>query len=49
MAFAIASLRARSAIKILDTSPVATSFPDFLTVAARSGLRLDAVTVGSHE
>jgi 3-phosphoshikimate 1-carboxyvinyltransferase len=49
MAFAIASLRARSAIEILDTSPVATSFPDFLTVAARSGLRLDAVTVGSHE
>jgi len=49
MAFAVASLRARSAIEILDTSPIATSFPDFLTVAAGSGLRLEAVTADSHE
>jgi len=49
MAFAVASLRAPSAIEILDTSPVATSFPDFLTVAAHCGLRLDAITVDCHE
>ena len=49
MAFAVASLRAPSAIEILDTSPVATSFPDFLAVAAHCGLRLDAVTADRHE
>jgi len=49
MAFAVASLRAPSAIEILDTSPVATSFPEFLTVAAHCGLRLDAITANCHE
>jgi 3-phosphoshikimate 1-carboxyvinyltransferase len=49
MAFAVASLQAQSTIEILDTSAVATSFPDFLTIAAQSGLRLEAVTAGSDE
>jgi 3-phosphoshikimate 1-carboxyvinyltransferase len=40
MAFAIASLRARGPIEILDVANVATSFPGFLTTASAAGLRL---------
>ena len=39
MSFAIASLLARAPIEILDTTEVATSFPDFLEVATDVGLR----------
>ncbi len=42
MAFAIASLRASSAIKIHNCANVATSFPDFVGLANRSGLRISA-------
>jgi 3-phosphoshikimate 1-carboxyvinyltransferase len=48
MAFTIASLRANAPIEILDTAPVATSFPDFLDVASSCGLRLD-VYLGSGD
>lgn len=40
MSFAIASLRARGPIEILDVANVATSFPGFLTTACAAGLRL---------
>jgi 3-phosphoshikimate 1-carboxyvinyltransferase len=40
MSFAVASLRARATIEILNTAEIATSFPNFLEVAATSGLRL---------
>ena len=49
MAFAIASLRAREPIEILDTGPVATSFPDFLTTASQSGLRLESTADIAHD
>lgn len=39
MAFAIASLAATGAVKVLDTNPVVTSFPDFADRAAQLGLR----------
>jgi 3-phosphoshikimate 1-carboxyvinyltransferase len=42
MSFAIASLKARSAIEILNTAEVATSFPNFLEVAGAVGLRVSA-------
>jgi 3-phosphoshikimate 1-carboxyvinyltransferase len=38
MSFAVASLRARSAIEILDVANVATSFPGFVETAASAGL-----------
>jgi 3-phosphoshikimate 1-carboxyvinyltransferase len=38
MSFAIASLRAKSGIEILDVDNVATSFPGFIEVAAAAGL-----------
>jgi 3-phosphoshikimate 1-carboxyvinyltransferase len=41
MSFAVASVGAQGAIEILDTGPVATSFPEFLTAAAQSGLKLE--------
>ena len=41
MAFAIASLAAKEVIEILRTEEVATSFPDFVTVATRSGLTIE--------
>lgn len=41
MAFAIASLAAEGDIEILRTEEVATSFPDFVSVAARSGLAIE--------
>lgn len=40
MAFALASLRARSDIRILDCANVATSFPGFAELANRVGLAL---------
>jgi len=42
MAFAIASLKARSAIEILDVANVATSFPGFVATARAAGLQIDA-------
>jgi len=42
MAFAVASLRANAAIDILNTAEVATSFPNFLEVAATAGLNVQA-------
>lgn len=41
MAFAMASLRCRAPISIVDTGPVATSFPGFVATAARAGLVID--------
>ena len=38
MAFAVASLLATGPIEILNTAEVATSFPNFLDVAAAAGL-----------
>jgi 3-phosphoshikimate 1-carboxyvinyltransferase len=40
MSFAVASLRARAAIRIRDTSNVATSFPGFLACARSLGMLL---------
>jgi 3-phosphoshikimate 1-carboxyvinyltransferase len=42
MAFAVASLKARSAIEILDVANVATSFPGFVASARAAGLQIDA-------
>jgi 3-phosphoshikimate 1-carboxyvinyltransferase len=42
MSFAVASLRARATIEILNTAEVATSFPNFLEVAAAAGLQVTA-------
>lgn len=42
MSFAVASLKARSEIEILNTAEVATSFPNFLEVAGAVGLRVEA-------
>jgi 3-phosphoshikimate 1-carboxyvinyltransferase len=42
MAFAVASLLAKAPIEILNTAEVATSFPDFLAVAAAAGLKVVA-------
>ncbi len=40
MAFAVAALRARDEIHILDCANVATSFPDFVSLASRAGMRI---------
>ena len=40
MSFAIAALRASSAMTIEDAAPIATSFPDFVALARGAGLRL---------
>ncbi len=40
MAFAVAALRARAPIEILDVANVATSFPDFLGTARAAGLQI---------
>lgn len=45
MSFAIAALRSDGPIIVRDTGPVATSFPGFVTTAARLGLAI-AVTEG---
>ncbi|MGH8507795.1 MAG: 3-phosphoshikimate 1-carboxyvinyltransferase [Gammaproteobacteria bacterium] len=42
MAFAIAGLRAERRIVIADCAAVATSFPNFLTLAREAGLRITA-------
>jgi 3-phosphoshikimate 1-carboxyvinyltransferase len=42
MAFAVASLRARKPIEILDVANVATSFPGFVTLARTAGLQIEA-------
>lgn len=41
MAFAVASLRARDRIEILDVANVATSFPGFVEIARKAGLRIE--------
>ena len=41
MAFAVASLRASAPIGILDVANVATSFPGFVTLARKAGLRIE--------
>jgi 3-phosphoshikimate 1-carboxyvinyltransferase len=41
MAFAIASLRARGPIEILDVANVATSFPGFMEIARTAGLQIE--------
>jgi len=41
MSFALASLRARASIEILDVQNVATSFPGFAALARSAGLALD--------
>lgn len=40
MAFAVASLRARGPLEILDVANVATSFPDFVPLARAAGLAI---------
>jgi 3-phosphoshikimate 1-carboxyvinyltransferase len=42
MSFAVASLRAREEIEILDIANVATSFPGFVDIACAAGLRIEA-------
>ncbi|HHX82040.1 MAG TPA: 3-phosphoshikimate 1-carboxyvinyltransferase, partial [Pseudomonadaceae bacterium] len=42
MSFSMAALRSTATIEILDCNNVATSFPDFVALALRSGLQLDA-------
>jgi len=42
MSFAVASLRARAAIEILDVANVATSFPGFVTTARKAGIQITA-------
>ncbi len=41
MSFAVASLRARESIEILDVANVATSFPGFVTLACSAGLHIE--------
>jgi len=43
MAMAVASLLSSGPIEVLDTEPVATSFPNFAELAARVGLTLEAL------
>ena len=47
MAFAISSLRASAEIEIEDCANVATSFPDFVELATRIGMRVSVE--GAHE
>jgi 3-phosphoshikimate 1-carboxyvinyltransferase len=42
MAFAVAALKARAPIEILDVANVATSFPGFLATARAAGLQIEA-------
>jgi 3-phosphoshikimate 1-carboxyvinyltransferase len=44
MSFAIASLRAKSAIEIADVANVATSFPGFVETAAAAGISVQLDT-----
>ena len=43
MSFAVASLKARGAIEILDVANVATSFPGFVDLARTAGLQIEAL------
>jgi 3-phosphoshikimate 1-carboxyvinyltransferase len=43
MSFAIASLRARAPIEILDVANVATSFPSFVGLARTAGLQIETL------
>ena len=43
MSFAIASLKARASIEILDVANVATSFPGFVSLARTAGLRIETL------
>jgi 3-phosphoshikimate 1-carboxyvinyltransferase len=43
MAFAIAALRARAPIEILDVANVATSFPGFVELARAAGLQIELI------
>jgi 3-phosphoshikimate 1-carboxyvinyltransferase len=43
MSFAIAGLRARAEIEILDIANVATSFPGFVEIARAAGLQIETV------
>lgn len=43
MAFAVAGLRARAAIEILDVGNVATSFPGFVETARAAGLQIESL------
>jgi len=43
MAFAVAGLRAKQAIRVADCGPVSTSFPGFVEVAKRAGLKVEAI------
>jgi 3-phosphoshikimate 1-carboxyvinyltransferase len=43
MSFAVASLRAKTGIEILDVDNVATSFPGFVDIAARAGIAVGYV------
>jgi 3-phosphoshikimate 1-carboxyvinyltransferase len=44
MSFAVASLRAKGAIEVLDVANVATSFPGFVETAAACGLNVQLLT-----
>jgi 5-enolpyruvylshikimate-3-phosphate synthase len=44
MAFAMAALRASGPITIRDCKNVATSFPDFVVLAQRAGLKIELVS-----
>lgn len=41
MAFAVASLKAQAPIEVLDVANVATSFPGFVDIARRAGLKIE--------
>jgi 5-enolpyruvylshikimate-3-phosphate synthase len=43
MAFAMAALRARGPIRILNCGNVETSFPGFATLAMQAGMQLSVV------
>jgi 3-phosphoshikimate 1-carboxyvinyltransferase len=43
MSFAVASLRARGSIEILDIANVATSFPGFVALARAAGLQIETL------
>ncbi|MDX1552754.1 MAG: hypothetical protein R3198_09040, partial [Marinobacter sp.] len=42
MAFSVASLRASGNIEVTDCANVATSFPDFVGLAKRTGINISA-------
>ena len=44
MAFSVAGMRARSAIEIQDCGSISTSFPGFLEIAAKCGLRIHDIS-----